>query len=404
MSSIQHISLAVKPHPALKVEEAESVPHIPLLHEEPFSVIGSDRIPPLISDSIIPDTSTCFGPRGAALIHPSGPLWVSDTGHHRLLGWKTLPESDQAPADWVIGQPDFHREGRNAQGSVGSATLNVPTGISLCGNGMAVADAWNHRVLIWNDLPEDNNVPADIVIGQNDFVSDQANHGLRDEAKADSFHWPYGISCINNRLMVADSENRRVLIWDRIPSINGQPADRVLGQTDFSERSENAGFTPTAMSMRWPHDIACWKGHLCISDAGNNRIMVWEGIPDIDGAPCDYILGQSDASNVDHNQSLYWPRANTLNMPYAIASHDDWLVAADTANSRLIAWHIDDLQTNASARALSGQINFHEKGDNRWQPACADSFCWPYGIQITDDIAVISDSGNNRVSLWKLAL
>ena len=35
---------------------------------------------------------------------------------------------------------------------------------------------------------------------------------------------------------------------------------------------------------------------------------------------------------------------------------------------------------------------------------CADSVCWPYGIQALEDIVVVADSGNNRVSLWKLAV
>jgi hypothetical protein len=91
-------------------------------------------------------------------------------------------------------------------------------------------------------------------------------------------------------------------------------------------------------------------------------------------------------------------------MPYGLTVVDDWLLVADTASSRLLGWHVDDLKTGADARALTGQLNFHDKGDNRWQPACADSFCWPYGIQSMGDVIVVADSGNNRVSLWKLAV
>ena len=99
---------------------------------------------------------------------------------------------------------------------------------------------------------------------------------------------------------------------------------------------------------------------------GNNRIMVWNGIPNTNGQACDFVLGQANMTDVDHNQSLYWPRSNTLNMPYAISSYGKWLIAADTASSRLVAWSFEDLQTNASATALLGQPDFHEKGDNRY--------------------------------------
>ncbi len=402
-ATVKKITMKVAPDPSLRVAEASQVPHQALLHAEPFSILGGDRVPPMVTTGVQPDEKTCFGPRGGAIMGTDGPLWICDTGHHRLLGWKKVPEDDTTPADWVIGQKDFYSEGRNGKTDVSAASVNVPTGICACGDGMAVADAWNHRILIWKTLPEDNNVPADIVIGQNDFLSNEANHG-KDHALANSMHWPYGVSWQDGHLFVADSENRRVLIWKGMPSENGQAADTVLGQVDFERRDENAGNDPSAMSMRWPHGICIWQDHLCVSDAGNNRIMVWKGIPENNGTDCDYVLGQNSVDLVDHNQSLYWPRSYTLNMPYAIAAVNDWLLVADTASSRLVGWHIDDLATGSEARALSGQANFHDKGDNRWQPPCADSFCWPYGLQTMGDTIVIADSGNNRVSLWKLAV
>ncbi len=399
----RHVSIKISPDAALRVDAERNVPHVALLDEKPTVIVGAESVPPMVTSGVSPDAASCFGPRGAVLVRPEGPLWVCDTGHHRLLGWKKVPRGDQQPADWVIGQPHWNREGRNAKGPIGAATVNVPTGICALGDGIAVADAWNHRILIWHRCPQGDNVSADVVLGQKDFESGDANRGsLR--ASADSFHWPYGVACHGDQLFVADSENRRVLIWNGVPTTNGQPADGVLGQFDLECRDENAGSEPSAMSMRWPHGITVWRGRLCVSDAGNNRIMVWSGIPTEFGQPCEFVLGQSSPELVDHNQSLYWPRANTLNMPYGIAAVGDWLVAVDTASSRLIGWHIDDLATNAAARALAGQPNFHEKGDNRWAPPQADSFCWPYGITACDETVVVADSGNNRVSLWEMAV
>lgn len=402
-TKIKKISMKVNPNPSLRVAEASAIPHQALLNHEPFTILGADRTPPLVTHGVVPDEKTFFGPRGAALMKKNGPLWVCDTGHHRLLGWKVMPTNDRTPANWVIGQKDFNAEGRNGKTTVSASSVNVPTGICVCGNGMAVADAWNHRVLIWRSLPEDNNVPADLVLGQADFTSHEANHG-KDHATANSMHWPYGVFWQNDHLFVADAENRRVLIWNDMPTENNQPADVVLGQHNFDIRDENAGAEPSAMSMRWPHGITIWRDHLCISDAGNNRIMIWKNLPTSNGVNCDYVLGQNSVDLVDHNQSLYWPRAYTLNMPYSLTVVKDWLLVADTASSRLLGWHIDDLKTGADARALTGQLNFHDKGDNRWQPPTANSMCWPYGIQAMDDVVVVSDSGNNRVSLWEIAV
>ncbi len=396
-------STKVSLSPSLRVSDATEIPFIPLLKKTPIAMVGTERVPPIIGDGVQPSKTTCFGPRGAALMAEDGPLWVCDTGHHRLLGWRTAPTEDLEPADWVIGQSDFSAEGRNGKSPISAASVNVPTGICPLGNGMAVADAWNHRVLIWHTLPEDSHVPADIVLGQRDFQSGEANQG-QSTASASSFHWPYGVTWSDGHLFVSDSDNRRVLVWKGIPQSNNQPADLVLGQTSFEDNDENAGGEPTAMSMRWPHSVALWGDKVCVADAGNNRIMVWNSLPTSNGTPCDYILGQTNHLLSDHNQSLYWPRANTVNMPYALAANDQWLLAADTANSRVIAWHVDDLETGCAARALFAQNNFHDKGDNRWLPAGADTICWPYGMQLQGDTLVLADSGNNRVSLWKLAV
>ena len=408
--TVKKVSLRITPDPSLHVAEESKIPHIKITQSKPFAMIGAARVPTIATTSVQPDEQTCFGPRGGALMSEDGPFWICDTGHHRLLGWDKMPKDDDTPADWIIGQPTMNHEGRNAKGNVTAFSVNVPTGICSyqwqdhSGDkqiGMIVADAWNHRVLVWNNLPQSNNVPADLVLGQVDFNRGESNRGTQ-TADAGNMHWPYGVAWEDGHLIVADAENRRLLIWKGMPTSNGQPADTVLGQKNFECRDENAGGVPSKMSMRWPHGLAYWKDHLCVSDAGNNRIMVWKGIPETNGADCDYILGQKDEILVDHNQSLYWPRANTLNMPYGIASFRDWLIVADTANSRLLSWHIDDLKNNAHARGLCGQDNFHVKGDNRWLPAVADSVCWPYGIQIENDILTVADSGNNRVSLWKL--
>ncbi|MFC4252983.1 hypothetical protein [Sinimarinibacterium flocculans] len=347
-----------------------------------------------------PGPATLFGPRGACLAGET--LWICDTGHHRLLGWAQAPARDDAPADWVIGQPDFEHEGRNAKGAVGAATLNVPTGIAACGDGLAVADAWNHRVLVWHRRPQASHVPADVVLGQADAAQGESNRG-QPQPRADRLFWPYGVHWDGAHLWVADSGNRRVLMWRGLPSSHGQPADLVLGQRDFDRRDENGGGEPDARSMRWPHAIATWNGRVCVADAGNNRVMVWNGVPAAHGAACDHLLGQRNVRDVDHNQSLYWPSAGSLNMPYGLCAAGDWLLAADTANSRILAWHVDDLGIGAEARALSGQYDFNAKGDNRWQMPAHDSLCWPYGVTQQDGVAVVADSGNNRVLLWPVA-
>lgn len=354
---------------------------------------------------LAPSNVEMFGPRSACLISETGPLWVSDTGHHRLLGWRNLPITDSQPADWVIGQPNFNSEGQNAKNKPGRNTLNVPTGICNCGEGLAVADAWNHRVLIWKTLPEDSNIPADLVLGQADFKNNQPNRG-NSTAAANTLNWCYGVFYHQGKLFVADTGNRRLLIWHQLPSENGQPADVVLGQPDMQSRDENGGGNPTASTMRWCHDITVWDNNLVVTDAGNNRVMIWQGIPIENNSPCEVVIGQKSFDLVEMNQGVYFPKANSLSMPYGVAATQDWLLVTDTANSRLLAWKkpqlISSLQGIDAARVI-GQNDFQSKGENRdYGLPTRNSLNWSYGINVHGNTAVIADSGNNRVLLWKL--
>jgi hypothetical protein len=305
----------------------------------------------------------------------------------------------------VIGQSNFEQEGQNGKGAIGAATVSVPTGICATERGLIVADAWNHRILIWHTCPEASHVPADVVLGQADFQQGEPNRGDAETA-GDRLHWCYGVLYYQGKLFVSDTGNRRVLIWNQLPQNNGQPADLVLGQPDFTSRNENGGNSPTAASLRWAHGITVWNGNLVVADAGNNRIMIWEGIPNETNVPCRAVLGQDNFQEVELNRGVYAPTATSLNMPYGVTATADWLLVADTANSRLLGWRYrSDLRSlqGAAADAVIGQFDFHSKGENRsYGVPMRDSVCWSYDIQACGKTVAIADSGNNRVLLWRL--
>lgn len=377
----------------------------PLLTPDgPHIVLGGHQDKDGLAAPVRADAESLFGPRGACLAVETGPLFVCDTGHHRLMIWPDCPVEDGQPAELLIGQRDFFTEGRNAKSEIGAATLNVPTGVAAADDILAVADAWNHRVLIWHGYPQRSNQPADVVLGQSDFVSGQANRG-GDQPTAATLNWCYGLTIADGRLFVADTGNRRVLIWDKIPERNGIPADHVLGQKQFACRDENGGENIGAGGMRWPHAIACHNGMIIVADAGNNRVMVWSAPSRENGAACDFVIGQRALDQQENNGGAYYPAAETVNMPYGLAILGNMLVIADTANSRLLGFSLSDvkMKMGASAAKLAGQRAFNDKGDNRWGAPCRDSLCWPYGIAACGQRLIIADSGNNRILLWDAA-
>ncbi len=74
---------------------------------------------------------------------------AADTGHHSPLNWHQMPECDHTAADYVIGQPEFASVGRNGKGSPRAVTLNVLTGLAHSAGALVIADSGNNRVLIW---------------------------------------------------------------------------------------------------------------------------------------------------------------------------------------------------------------------------------------------------------------
>lgn len=341
-----------------------------------------------------PTMAWMYSPRGVFLGDEH--LVVADSGNHRVLVWHGIPTDDEQPADVVLGQPDGETEGRAAGGRGPERGMNLPTGVLVHDGRLVVADAWHHRILIWDNVPEVNDAAPDVVLGQADASAVEPNADA--ECCASSLYWPFGMAMIGDTFWVADTGNRRVLAWRNGIPDPGQPADVVLGQPSASNREENRGEAAGAASFRWPHDIAGHDDLVLIADAGNHRILGWSPAPQAD-RPADILLGQPDFTGSEE-----WPygphTGDRFRFPYAIGLDDDRLAVADTANNRILLW--DGVPTDGrAADHVLAQPTFGANGENRWTSVQHDTLCWPYGLSLRGDRLAVADSGNNRVVIWR---
>ncbi len=343
-----------------------------------------------------PSMAWMYSPRGVFL--GADHLVAADSGNHRVLIWHGIPERDEQPADVVLGQPDGHSEGPAAGGRGPERGMYLPTGVLIHDNRLVVADAWHHRILVWNSVPLHNDVPPDLVIGQSGPTSVDANRG--GDCSSISFYWPFGIAMVGNSFWVADTGNRRVLGWHNDIPEPDQPADVIVGQPDEVSREENRGGPASPASFRWPHDIAGREDLLLVADAGDHRVLGWSPQPARD-RDADLVLGQPDFTSAEE-----WPygphTADRFRFPYA-ASLDsragtERLAVADTANNRVLLW---DGTPDGGADYVLAQPDFASNGENRWTSVQHDTLCWPYGLSLRGDRLAIADSGNNRVMLWQ---
>jgi len=352
---------------------------------------------------ILPDASptpgTMYAPRG---VWTNGERIVAcDTGNHRVLIWHTFPTHDGAPADVVLGQPDFGSEGPNVAGTDTVRGLNLPTGVGVIDGRLVVADAWNHRILAWDDLPRTSFTPPTYHLGQSDESSIEANRG--GAATLSTFYWPFGFGVVADTFWVADTGNRRLLGWHggHLPDPT-RPADILLGQDDESQRSDNRGGAVGGTTFRWPHSVAGDDDTLYVADAGDHRVLGWTPPPTGAAQAADVVLGQSDLLQIDEFKGR--PQgAQRMRFPYAVASDSRRLIVADTSNNRILLWHSwPRVGAGVRADTVLAQPDMDANGENRWTAVEDDSLCWPYGLSLAGDVLAIADSGNNRVMLWSV--
>ncbi len=99
-------------------------------------------------------------------------LAVADTGNHRVLIWNGIPTTNAAPADVVLGQAAMNQAGVLPPSRTSTAYV---IGVAYADGLLYVIH--EHRVLVWRGVPTTNNAPADYVIGQPSFTTNLANGG-----------------------------------------------------------------------------------------------------------------------------------------------------------------------------------------------------------------------------------
>lgn len=247
--------------------------------------------PDLISNSLaLGVSSSTINNSNADFVTTDGThLFVSDGLNSRVLIWNSIPTSNQQPADLVLGQTTFTGSSANAGGSASASTLSSPRDIFFYQGKLIVADQSNHRVLIWNSVPTTSFQAADVVVGQPDMLTVTAG------TSAIKMSDPYSISAYDGKLFVGEVTNNRVLIFNSIPTSNGATANVVVGQTDFITATPGGatatGFGTAGATG--PRGVEAAEGKLIVADGNNNRVLVFNPIPTSNGASASAVIGQT---------------------------------------------------------------------------------------------------------------
>ena len=312
-------------------------------------------------DTFVPNVENGMqNPTGAAT--DGTRIAVADTDNNRVLIWRAVPTQNGAPPDVVLGQEDAQN---NAPGT-SSTRMRGPQGVWFDGGKFFVADTQNSRVLIYNSIPSTSGTAADIVLGQPDFDTRHEPDLTQSNvtASATTMLDPVAATVSNGKLFVTDLGFNRILIFHSIPTSNTAPADVVIGQPDMeSSRANNASElcepleTPReedaeeddpnedllntdvtfpvrcGSTLSFPRFALAEGEKLFVSDGGNDRILIFNEIPDVNASHADTVMGQPDFFTLIESDG-----AASVRAPQALAHDGQNLYAADPFTRRVLVF------------------------------------------------------------------
>jgi sugar lactone lactonase YvrE len=252
-------------------------------------------------------------------------------------------------AELVLGQSVFSSQ---TGGPADQRRLYTPRGMWIDRRGgLWVADSLYNRILYWNNSASitTNNAPADRVLGQANF-----SLGL-DSTNVNRFFGPWGITIDkDDNLWVADAFNNRVLMWSNILARidSGQNAAALTANLVLGQPNFNTNTShPPDQGPYQPRGVAMIGNDLYVAD-DQYRVVRWNNAASLaSGTPPNAVLGQSSLTDtVDlGGVNTDWSIAQGMALH---SDADGTLYVADFFAGRVVFF--DNVATKSNRAAASG--------------------------------------------------
>ena len=267
-----------------------------------------------------------------------------------------------APEGSFIATYDSTIGYRSLNPGPGDGQFDRPRGITTTSENILVSDSLNHRVQMFDS---DGNY-------QSQFGTSSPTNGV--------FNAPRGVATNSTHILVADTNNHRIQVFDleyNYISQFGSFGVDVIQPDDSIIRAENGKFSA-------PYGITTNSTHILVADTGNDRIQIFDLVGNhrssFDNSGVDVIQRQNrDGVMADFDRGM-------LSLPQGITTTSTNILVADTGNHRIQVFDLSG--THVSTIGSSGMGN--------------GQFSHPQGITTNSTHILVSDTNNHRIQVFDL--
>jgi hypothetical protein len=136
-------------------------------------------------------------------------------------------------------------------------------------------DRVNNRILVWNTAPTNSSTNPDFVLCQTNTTSTGAGTALN------QCNWPSdAVVTSDNKLLVADTDNNRILVWNTMPTSTGA----------------SASFAVDLGTDAWPWGIWSDGKKVVAALTGKGQLKFWNSFPTSGSDSASFTISSSTGS------------------------------------------------------------------------------------------------------------
>ena len=157
----------------------------------------------------------------------------------------------------------------------GSGVFDHPSGLATNGTNLLLMDRVNNRILVWKTAPTSGTSSPDFVLCQQNMTTTASGSALN------QCNWPSdAVVTPDNKLLVADSDNNRILVWNSMPTSSGA----------------SASFAIDLGTDAWPWGIWSDGKKVVASLTGKSQLRFWNTFPNSGADAASFTISGSSTS------------------------------------------------------------------------------------------------------------